>query len=130
MRRIALTLALALPSLAFAPAPFPKAERRLEAGGLEGLWQRGQDRMLVTPTRMVFLTGFRAEYELRLDRSARPPAYDLRGAKGNYAEGTEFRGIFKVEGDVLTTCYRAGAGPRPAAFDPKAGNFEVYARVR
>jgi uncharacterized protein (TIGR03067 family) len=128
MRRIVLTLTLL--SLAFAPAPFPKAERREGASDMVGLWQSGEYFMQITPTKLFFLAAPHAAYELRVDRDARPAAYDLRGVKGNVAEQTQIQGIYKVEGDVLTTCDAARNDPRPTAFDPKAGCLNVYKRVR
>jgi uncharacterized protein (TIGR03067 family) len=130
MRLLAVTLTFAVLSLGFAPAPFPKAQRREDAGGMVGLWQSGESFMQITSTKLFFLSAPHAAYELRVDRNARPAAYDLRGVKGNVAERTQIQGIYKVEGDVLTTCDAARNDPRPTAFDPKAGCVNVYTRVR
>jgi hypothetical protein len=79
-----LLLVAALLPLGFAPAPFPRAERRGKAppSDMEGLWQ-GPHTMRITPTRMTFLSGARNDYELRIDHNARPKTFDIRGVAGN-----------------------------------------------
>jgi uncharacterized protein (TIGR03067 family) len=120
-------------TVGFAPAPFPRPERRGSAGNdMVGTW-KGNYQLRITADRMTYSPGPGAyEYVLRVNPSARPATYDIRGAEGNGAAGREFRGIYRVVGDTLTICYNSGTGPRPTAFEgPGKGTFtEVYARVR
>src|SRR2546421_526466 len=103
-RRSPLILAAVL-ALAFAPAPFPRPERRDgSAPDFVGNWS-GTNRMRVTPDRVTFLDGAQMEYELQIDRRAKPPTYDLKGIQGKRSAGRHFRGVYRVEGDVLTLTY-------------------------
>jgi uncharacterized protein (TIGR03067 family) len=47
-----------------------------------------------------------------------------------YVNGTPYaRGIFKIDGDTLTVCLRAGGGPRPAKFGEEDSATFVFIRV-
>lgn len=128
-RFVALILLMAL-SLAFAPAPFGKAERRPKPpSGMEGLWQ-GESRLLITATRLTYHPHESPiAYVLAVDVSVKPMTYDIRSVSRT-DERWDYHGIFKVEGDTLTLCYNA-AGGRPSSFDgPGKGTFtEVYRRM-
>jgi uncharacterized protein (TIGR03067 family) len=123
-----LVIFAALLALAFAPAPFPRAERRGKApvSDMEGLWQ-GPHKMLITPTRMTFLSGARNDYELRIDHNAHPKTFDIKGVPGNGAEGNVYKGIYRIEGDTLTVSYGHGDS-RPRALND-GGITQVYKRV-
>jgi uncharacterized protein (TIGR03067 family) len=129
MRRAVLLLAVVC--LAFAPAPFPKKERQAPVAPLEGLWEGGsgpkssQWLVKITGTQMIYRPGApnQTACNLVVHRKATPPAYDIS------AGGTKWRGIFRLEGDKLTLCYRHGDN-RPTNFDLGGQVVEVYQRVR
>lgn len=145
MHRVAV-LSLVVLTAGFAPAPLPRAERRARADNLfEGLWSGGvvgsdgklysseqqvqitSDRMIYYPDKQPFI------YAMRLDRSARPAIYYIKGIDGNRSAGAEGRGIWRVEGDVMTMTYNPGANtPLPTTFEGqgKGRIVEVYRRVR
>jgi len=124
-RSVLLLFAVVL-SLAFAPAPLHRAERRGPAPGpdMVGEWQG----LTITSTHLSYRPG--CTYELRLDRTARPAKYDITGYAGGGTAGANWLGIYKVEGDVLTICYNPADRGRPTAFEgPGKGAFtEVYRR--
>jgi uncharacterized protein (TIGR03067 family) len=133
MRRSVLLL-FVLVALGFAPAPFPRAERRGKAANeMIGLWgPQGHVTLEITQDRMIYSPGAGAyEYALRIN-PGRPAGYDITGiAQQN--KGWQFTGIYKVEGDTLTLCYVSGTTNRPASFEEalKGSSFtEVYKRVR
>src|SRR4051794_25703173 len=101
-----LTLVLLVTSsLAFAPAPLPRADRRPKpVMGMEGTWQ-GQSRLLITPTRLTYHPHETPiEYVLSVDARATPATYRLRSAAGR-DEGWAYHGIWRIQGDTLTLCY-------------------------
>jgi uncharacterized protein (TIGR03067 family) len=129
MHRPLLLLAIVL-SLAFAPAPFPRRQRergRDHPKRIMGEWQGGH-RLLIRPGRLTYNPGTQpAAYALTLDTNRWPAAYDLAHP------GTatpRWLGIFKVEGDTLTLCYRSAEQGRPAAFGSPGAITEVYKRLK
>jgi uncharacterized protein (TIGR03067 family) len=131
MRRLTLTLAFVLLTVAFAPAPLPRRDARGGGGpAMEGRWEG----LLVTGNSLTYHPGTShpMRYELRVNLSARPPTYDIRGGTGSSVQGRSYLGIYKVEGDTLTICYNEEAKGRPSAFDgPGKGQFtESFKRVR
>src|SRR5262245_3179742 len=95
-------LSLVVLTVGFAPAPFPRAERRAPARlDIEGYWEDSTTKLHVTRTRFTYDADY--DYELTLDPTARPPTFDLRGI-GRKNAGWEYRGIYKVEGGRLTIC--------------------------
>src|SRR5262245_44308779 len=96
-----LLLCVALLSLGFAPAPFPRHERRAPADSwaeMRGDWQL----IRVTADRMIphYKHGDDAAYALTIDISVRPARFALRGV-GVQVQGREYSGIWRVEGDTL-----------------------------
>lgn len=125
MRRCLLLVVVLL--VGFAPSPFPKTQRRPRPENLlVGTW-KGNYQIVITPTEMHYSQGY--EYELRLDPSASPPAYNIRGI-GSQNGGWEFCGIYRLEGDTLTLSYNSGTSSRPTSFSGQgAGIVEVYKRI-
>jgi uncharacterized protein (TIGR03067 family) len=129
-----LLLFLAVVALGFAPAPFPRPERRQArpANELIGTWARdrqGHVPLTITHERMSWANGY--DYELRLDVRSLPASFHIRGV-GRPNNGWEFFGIYKVEGDTLTLNYDHANGKKPTAFEgPGKGPItEVYKRAR
>jgi uncharacterized protein (TIGR03067 family) len=127
--RLCSLLILAVASLAFAPAPLPRPERRPRVAlpSMEGRWQ-GHHQLLVTPTHLIYNPDTtKTEYELVVDRTAQPATYDLRFPRDGRVS---WKGIWKVEGDTLTLYYRQASEGRPTRFERDRGISEVYKRVR
>ena len=129
MRRYFLWLFVAL-TVAFAPAPLPRADRRPTFNGfseIEGHWESGGTKLHITPNR--FTHSADCYYEMIIDTRVRPYTFDLRGL-GRSCAGADFTGIYKVQNGDLILSYNAGRGSRPTSFDgPGKGYVQVYKRV-
>jgi uncharacterized protein (TIGR03067 family) len=148
MRHILLLLVGCL-SLAFAPAPFPKAVRtrdaRADLQALQGTWERtelyswgerihetpGHVTLVVTGDSATFFSGGNGQtnWTIVLDSSRRPAEIDLR--RRGYSEPYVLRGVYRLEGDTFTVCYRGHGDDRPTDFDrdrEKKVYFTVYKR--
>jgi uncharacterized protein (TIGR03067 family) len=129
MRRV---LPLVLLSLAFAPAPFPKPHQSKEdLKKLQGLWMRKQvadggrlcdDHACVT-LEIIGQTAFewqggklRTKLAMRLDATQHPRCLDF--VVRDDPKGNAMRGIYRINGETFTYCYREGR--RPTTFDPTA----------
>lgn len=55
-----------------------------------------------------------------VDATKTPRQMDIVGKVGPNA-GKTIRTIYKLDGDTMTVCYELGDGPRPTAFESKAG---------
>src|SRR4051812_19105797 len=126
MRRSILLLIVAL-TAGFAPAPLPRSERHPANGFANevlGHWESGGSKLHITPNRFTHSEDY--DYEMKVDRGAKPPAFDLLGI-GRQNKGWVFKGIYKVEGDNLILVYNMGeTSARPASFESPS---RVYKRV-
>jgi hypothetical protein len=134
MRLITATLALALLSLAFAPAPFPKRQARLtnslEVSQLVGTWsitgaRGGLSQIVITPTQWTFGTPGRVTYDLRIHHVKTPAEFDLMRVGETHPYG---RGLIRREGETIRVIYRWD-GLRPASFDDSKGIVLTLVRV-
>ncbi len=129
MRRILLLIALS--SLAFAPLPArkPKADPNAQAlKELQGEWvvtsrNRGPVDGLtavIKGDRMTFLLNgeVRTEWVIVLDVTKDPRVFDRKPVK-SFVTSRDLPGIYRLDGDTLTTSYTTGAGggDRPKGFD-------------
>jgi uncharacterized protein (TIGR03067 family) len=127
MRACLLVLLVCLPSLGFAPAPFPKPNKD-DLTRLGGAWtvlryERGSGSLRGTTTKMQvkvrgtkweFLKDSRvtAEYFVKVDAKASPRAIDMKGRAG------ELLGIYRIDGDQLEMVFHHfGVKERPVGFD-------------
>src|SRR6516165_8826912 len=98
-KQLLILLALAILSLGFAPAPFPRRERSNDdAKKIEGTWVQGATRLVIGGGRLTYnpeTTPYR--YTLKVDASKRPATYDITGINGG-AAALMFLGIYRVEG--------------------------------
>jgi len=127
MRRCVLLL-FVLALLGFAPAPLPR-QRREPPNPLFGTWMRGQERMVLTEGLMsIHVRGEVLHYGMKIDPTARPMTFDLRGIDPASVKGRSYEGIYRVEGDRLTMCY---SSKRPANFEGRGMmHVEEYVRAR
>jgi uncharacterized protein (TIGR03067 family) len=125
-------LLFALVSLAFAPAPLPKADGPSDAQKLQGTWERthiynGTLHLPEKPREVILrIKGEKAAFSrngeeqtrwaIKLDAKTSPKGLDLVGLDDS--KGFIQHGIFRLEGDTLTWCYSGTA--RPASFDRSA----------
>lgn len=136
MRR-AVLLTLAVLTLAFAPAPFPRPQRRLSPRDLaQGEWlgRESRQQLRVAGERMTYNpdTPNAIEYVWKTDTTSSPATYHAVGVAGGSASGREFRGIWRVQGDTFWMSYNYGKQPLPTAFEGqgKGQMVEVYVRAR
>jgi uncharacterized protein (TIGR03067 family) len=139
-----LSLLLALPGLAFAPAPLPRhgGGNEAEVKGLQGAW------LLVSEVSEGVKTGeVAAKFEWVIEgrnvrnlvrghelfsttfriHAGRPPALDLMERDGSVAA----RGVYALEGDKLTIAFALDGGARPGDFLPSEGKVvRVYRREK
>jgi uncharacterized protein (TIGR03067 family) len=121
-------------SLAFAPAPFPRAvkpEREDDLKKLQGAWVRDGDKCLiqVTGQRVQFPSKSDA-WVIRLDAKTTPRRIDF---VHHQDKKNIFLGIYRIEGDTLTYCVRHSADEktRPKEFASKDGAWlQVYRRQK
>jgi uncharacterized protein (TIGR03067 family) len=137
--RNALLLAFALVAFGFAPAPFPKAERKdddpnvTDLARLQGTWEetayivgpqrtKGDGtRAVVAGSRMTFHSrngNINSDWMITLDARARPKGMSCSPRKGT--AGAAHESVYSLEGDTLTLCYPLGRdyNKRPAALTP------------
>jgi uncharacterized protein (TIGR03067 family) len=127
MRRLALPVVLGLLSLSFAPAPLPRARRNADPlAGIEGTWRSEKNLARITRTRITFLSGPGADYDMTLHPASVPPSYTLVG-RGK-TQGRKFEGIYRLEGDTLIMADNPANEGRPTRFDA-AREIDVYRRV-
>ena len=119
MRLVALSLALL--SLAFAPAPLPKAgPKDMDLKGLQGTWIGPGN--LVARFEGDTLRYYRGgelvrSYRISIDPSARPRQMDLVGIGAD--KGLRYYYVYDLDGDTLKTSGNARDEPRPTAFEGK-----------
>ena len=56
----------------------------------------------------------------KVDATKTPREMDITGTEGPN-KGKTMKAIYKLDGDAMTVCYELGDGPRPTAFESKAG---------
>lgn len=137
MRRRLLIAALAL-GLAACAAPAPEAKREAVVRGLEGRWQLVSEtsngkvlpddfvRRVSVSIRdgrhSVVIDGKTVAHEIPFDFD---PATDPMTSIDRLPDGRVIRGIFKLEGDTLTSCVGAPDQPQPVQFAAPAGSGQV-----
>ncbi len=140
---------LAALSLGFAPAPFlaqkpTSVEADLKA--LEGEWEQvseavdgGAPMPPPYPISDVFAGGRLAtthggevasRWRVTLSPTATPKAMDILGESPDNFHGLLIRLVYRIEGDMLTVCYRPNK-PRPSGFEPGEGvRVVIYKRKK
>jgi uncharacterized protein (TIGR03067 family) len=117
--RTLLCLAAALLSLAFAPAPFPRAKRpKDDLTRMQGNWvlisamsggtpQTSKLQAIIARDHL-FLVDPAGKYRwnITIDPRASPKALDMRLPAGN--SSTLLRTAYSLEGDTLKICYQPG----------------------
>ena len=125
--------------LGFAPAPFPRPIRG-ELKALQGQWEQiryqGRSPGLNGPEVFVFrgnhLIHRKRSWRVRIDPSHSPKVLDLKEPGTMSGAKVTLQGIYKLEGDTLTFCYRdeTGSGGRLSAFDTSSPATHLHVLKR
>jgi uncharacterized protein (TIGR03067 family) len=148
---------LAVLCLAFAPVPFPKPAKpdpgKADLKKLQGTWAvsrrtiNGADQtarssdmtVVITGDRIRFVVGGdpRTEWTFTLDPTKQPRLLDRskvwgKGAANAGKTGPSYRGIYRLDGDVLQFVHSTGAGAleRPTDFEGKRRGETLYVLKR
>jgi uncharacterized protein (TIGR03067 family) len=128
--------------MAFAPAPFPKAERNRQRGDdlaqLQGWWLivsyngRPHNGKVEVKDKVWNNNHPNDMWTMTIDPSAQPKRIDLKGIA---PQTGSFRGIYKIEGDTLTYSLRYNAATeadRPRDYDISGPGawVMVFKRIR
>jgi uncharacterized protein (TIGR03067 family) len=137
MRRVLLLIVVL--TLAFAPAPFPKQRRPDDSQGdvqaLQGKWaDQLADSAFITISggRMVYTSDY--SWKFTLNANATPRRIEAIGL-GPRLAGKARRGIYRLEKDKLTICWRRGSVAKPdwpVSFDPAQKDVwvQVFQRLK
>jgi uncharacterized protein (TIGR03067 family) len=124
VRRVVLSLLAVLGVTAFAPAPFPRTERRgaearLDLNAIQGVWaavsidvmQDGKLQRIPWGVRRIYVRKDRwgfdqdgGDYYVTLNASRRPVTIDFRTAPGEKGQ-TAISGVLRLQGDTLQIVY-------------------------
>jgi uncharacterized protein (TIGR03067 family) len=66
---------------------------------------------------------------VKVDPAKTPKEMDILGKEGPN-KGKTIKTIYKLDGDTMTVCYELGDGPRPTAFESKAGTKQFLAEYK
>jgi uncharacterized protein (TIGR03067 family) len=137
VRRVVVSLVAVLGVTAFAPAPFPKTERRnaeppLGLNAIQGVWaavsidemQNGKLQRISWGVRRIYVRkdvwGFDQDgsgYYVTLNSSRRPVTIDFRSSPGENGQ-TAISGVLRLQGDTLQMLYVfTQPDTRPTQFD-------------
>ena len=137
IRRVLLLLVVL--SLAFAPAPFPKQRGQDDSQGdvqaMQGKWaEQSADSAFIRiiGDRMVHTSDY--GWKFTLNAKATPRRIEAIGAGPGLA-GKARRGIYRLEKDKLTICWRRGSVAKPdwpVTFDPAQKDvwLQVFQRLK
>jgi uncharacterized protein (TIGR03067 family) len=142
VRQIALALMIVLGLTAFAPAPFPRAERRagkdrLDLDAIQGVWEAvsidemrdGRLHRVSWPVRRIYVRGKRWGFDqdgggfyVTLDASRRPSTIDFRDGPGQNGP-TGISGVLRWHEGTLQMLYVfTQPETRPTQFDQMRQN--------
>jgi uncharacterized protein (TIGR03067 family) len=130
-----LLLVAAALALGFAPAPFTGA-RRTDLERLQGVWvgEMGALEARIEGDTLSYFRGGKLVrvYALKLDTASSPKGYDIEEVVKGAGAGIlfHFRGIYKLDGDMLTMCSAPSGRPRPAAFAVTGPGSELKVLTR
>jgi uncharacterized protein (TIGR03067 family) len=137
VRRVVVALLAVLGVTAFAPAPFPRAERRgagprLDLNAIQGVWtavsidemRGGKLQRISWGVRRIYVRqgvwGFDQDgsgFYVTLNASRRPVTIDFRSAPGENGQ-TAISGVLRLHGDTLQMLYVfTQPDTRPTRFD-------------
>jgi uncharacterized protein (TIGR03067 family) len=145
MRRVvSLLVLLAVGVVAAAPQPLPHRHdpSKEDLARLQGVWAvslcvdnervepvRGEYTVIIKGDRLI-CKGEKSseEAEIRIDATRNPKNMDQRGLSGEF-KGVTIPGLYRLEGDTWSFCYREGRRVRPREFTSKEGNL-IYVFTR
>jgi uncharacterized protein (TIGR03067 family) len=130
---------IALLTMAFAPAPFPKAtkpDRRADLEKLQGSWVRvwysscgrwfsdGETIVEFAGNHMTMCRGDKSEWIVRIDPKKDPKHIDLKGLTDSVKD-CQFVGVYRLDGDTLIIACCHGSTETDRPMNPDRGGAGI-----